>query len=264
LTFLAGLPLIDGVYAGALSGGVFRSLLGALAFGCTCFSGAGCFAVAALLEDGRPARLRAVLRVYAFIAVGAVVGALILPSLAPLLFPGFDTMVAPLVLIGVATALWPRKPPSADQASTESGRESVIGVSWRAAFSRTLCPQGVLAVALICSAIYDLEAVRAGTLDLKVDTPSTAELFGVVLAVAAAALETLVGALLGSVAGSRLPAATLRVGGSLALAAIALELVVGSGIPVFAFLPLGVFTSTVAVGVLLALLGRRTGFLAAG
>src|SRR3989442_5238235 len=71
LLILAGLPLVDGYFLFYLRSEPFRGMLGAIIFGLTAFSGAGCLAAAISLGGSGRGRLRQISKLYLVIALGA-------------------------------------------------------------------------------------------------------------------------------------------------------------------------------------------------
>jgi hypothetical protein len=247
LLLLAGLPLADGVFVGGLTSGAVDSTAGAVAFGTSVFSGAGCLAVAMALEGGVASRLAAVARVYVAVLAAAAASALLLPWLAPLLLPNFH-LVSALVLLGVAHQLWPsaRGPLSAPPGSG-------VVAPWTWAARAALLPQVPLVVGVALSALSLASAAATGEPPAARQVPPVL-LTSVLLAVGAATAETALGALAGAVCGRRLPRAALRRGGALALVVIAASAV---GAPIPDALPLATLPATLVVAGAASLV-RRT------
>jgi hypothetical protein len=243
LLFLAGLPLVDGVFIGGLTTGAVSTIGGALAFGTSIFSGAGCIATAAALEGGAAQRLATVTRVYALVMCGALAGTLVLPTLAPLLLPDFR-YVSTLVLLGVARCLWG----AARVARPES--DDARPARWYDSFVTACDPRVAFALGLLLSALYTLHAMVSGGLEIEMQGCAPSLLLCVGIAVATGCGITAAGALVGAVAGDRLPRADLYRGGAAALVVVAMS---GIGLPVPSILA----DFAVVSSVLLGLAARR-------
>lgn len=249
LAVLASLPLLDGVYAGSVAGGVLRSPLSAIAFGCACFSGAGSLAAAATLSGNVASRLGVIARIYCVVLAGAVAGALTMPWIAPLLMPGFSTTVAPVVLVGVSYALWPKKKGEELEVNHLTADRSGIGTSWGKAFGQILNPQVALAAGIAFSALHAMTALQSGTLTPAGHIATRRELVNAGLAVGAAAAMTAAGAILAHAVTAHLRPSLLLRGGSVALVCIAARLLIGDPIP--SYLPMVVLAATILFGIAL-------------
>ena len=218
LLLLAGLPLVDGVFAGAVASGRLSDPLVAAAFGVNVFSGAGCLACALALEGGVRARLSVVARVYALVLVGAWLVAAAAPLLRAVLLPSFEAFAA-LVVLGVAFELAgvsaaPLGPPPAP-----------VAARWWWALRVAGQPQVVVVLALLAS-LLDAAVRRPQLTGLA--SPSAVGLAAI--AVLSGVGLTLLGALFGAAARPFLDVAWIRRAGAAALAVVALA-VLGAPIP---------------------------------
>jgi len=234
LLLMAGLPLLDGVFAGALAGGTLTGPLAALNFGALVFSGAGCFVAAFNLEGGLLQKLISVLRVYCGIILpGALLTAFLLPVVHSLVLPQFNLFSA-LVLWGLALQLLgvplvPQGPAPADQKSR-----------WLWAVRHVGMPEMVLAVGIGVSLVSAVGSrpVLAQAVSLQ------AASFGV-LAVGAGLTATLLAAALAGLVARHLDPTCMRRGGGAALVLLGLLVI---GVPVPGFLPLVIFLCGLVAG----------------
>jgi hypothetical protein len=223
LQFMAGLPLVDGVFASALTSGVLADPLTAVAFGLGVFSGSGCITAALSLDGSLARRLAGVLEVYGlFIIPGALMAIVAAPLVGSFVLPEFPAFAA-LVLVGLALELWgvrvvPDGPPPAS-----------TGARWLWGCRLLVMPQVVIPVAVVASALWLIVGAPARV------APASTQLGPIaLLAPLAGCAETLLAAALAGTVHRLVDPAWIRRAGALTLGLIALQIV---GVPIPTTLP---------------------------
>lgn len=154
LLLMAGLPLLDGVFASGVMSGAISTPLPALSFGVFVFSGPGCWFAASQLQGSVSCRLRTVCRLYLVVALGAVLSIPFAAVIHGLALPDFR-FFSGLVLLGVAADLagFGISPKTAPPNMVTDPRGSWV---WH--LRCIASPQAVISIALAASVLYDMRS----------------------------------------------------------------------------------------------------------
>jgi hypothetical protein len=223
LLALAGLPLVDGVFATMVANGALSHPANLLDIGCYIFSGAGCISVATTLDGPLYARVLTVFRVYSLILLGALVEAFCLPFVAPLITPDLKPYGA-ILLLGVAVSL------SGLPVAPAGALPQPCAARWVYCLRLLAVPQVILAMLAAISALHlvstDLHLGAAAT-PAAVLHAGIAVLVGLGLTLTAAVFADLVE--------RHVELTVVRLTGSIVLVVIALVVL---GVPLPATIPL--------------------------
>lgn len=244
ILLMAGLPLVDGVFASALVGGIIPGPMAAIIFGLNVFSGSGCLAAAFSMEGTVVHRIISILRIYIlFIFPGAVITLTFSPLLQAAAMPGF-AFFSGLILLGIAIELWgfklvPSKPPPMSTAAR-----------WLWAIRLLAMPQVILAAVMAASIL------RSFNMGIPVLPSNPWKDSYVLLAVLAGLGMTLSGGLMAARLRKTLDPKWMRRGGAVALSLLALIVI---GVQINGMAPLIALGIGLIIGLIRGITKRKSG-----
>lgn len=227
LLTMIGLPILDGVFASAVTSHVLETPAASIGFGLTVFSGPGTMAAIFALQGGFRQRFGAIIRTYGLVwLVGVLPTLLLAEMLRELLLPNI-TLFSALVLFALALQLGTGAIVSVtdDSADTRSRLGSWMRglVQVLAGVSRSLTPQAVVVTAVGASLLnvrLHPESIDAAVASALVLPSFQAVAFSSLAFLSGLGL-TVIGLLCSATLNQRLNMRWVRAGGAAALVCIA-------------------------------------------